>query len=494
MAQNEIVINGTKRLTRHSHHAKFGGRSVSACRRPRAVPNHIEQGIVTMIEHAKQPKQLRDHDQPRLSLTDVRVLTHLYQCSQGTECKVTLTNKQLSRQINRSVRTIQESLSNLVRCNVIERKKIDINDPFSLITTSIQNIDLAKKLSTIKHTSHKENNRTANKKTTRSTKTDLERYPFRYLRVASRIPQENFHASMQAGQAYWEWLSDAMKATNMSITIHTAAQKRKLSTGKRGGVVPRLYRRFTLSGEAVPQLHSFAIRLMETSHEGTFRVVETDHPLILVDDVSGDKLTRLPGSAATIETSPNNFQATLVAPRALSREERLAVQRALISLVDGDRAANSNNQLRRFPGSINNKPELEVAFVSRTHTLPLSKTLSDFELGQLLVLGQSLQNWNTNTANTSAKKENTANPSTEGTHDASAVDPSGQDYGFTIQLLRQRVSEQEIINQIAERAAIRKKYGFSTKCPAHFKYAALTLESARKIYRQRNTEKPTVNN
>lgn len=79
--------------------------------------------------------------------------------------------------------------------------------------------------------------------------------------------------------------------------------------------------------------------------------------VILIDDLPGNQLdaARLfwPGPLAIMETSPENYQALLVAPRELNYQERLQAARFLVARFNGDPGAAAPDQLHRLPGSRN---------------------------------------------------------------------------------------------------------------------------------------------
>jgi hypothetical protein len=106
--------------------------------------------------------------------------------------------------------------------------------------------------------------------------------------------------------------------------------------------------------------------------EVCMRVTGADHPLLLVDDLdlcATNRLADMLGRCglAVVETSPGNFQVSVLADRPLNADQRAAAQRALARRLGGDPAAIGGAQLRRIPGSVNAKPALGDLFVSRLH-------------------------------------------------------------------------------------------------------------------------------
>lgn len=84
--------------------------------------------------------------------------------------------------------------------------------------------------------------------------------------------------------------------------------------------------------------------------------------VILIDDIEGNQLDAIrafwSGPLAIIETSPENYQAFLIAPRGLNSSEYLRAARFLAARFDGDLGAAVPGQLHRFPGSPNWKPSI----------------------------------------------------------------------------------------------------------------------------------------
>lgn len=94
--------------------------------------------------------------------------------------------------------------------------------------------------------------------------------------------------------------------------------------------------------------------------------------VILIDDVASNQLDAIrafwSGPLAIIETSPENYQVFIIAPRGLNSTEYLRAARFLADRFDGDLGACSPGQLHRFPGSPNWRPALVTAgrpFITR---------------------------------------------------------------------------------------------------------------------------------
>ena len=188
---------------------------------------------------------------------------------------------------------------------------------------------------------------------------------------------------------YWRCLAASAEIAGWSGQVAFRGQRRRLD-GLRGGD-------FSLATSALTEAPQAAIRALaiaadrsqtQTKVEVSWRVSHEVHPFLLVDDLQAATLARLPSAGcAILETSPGNFQATLVAPRALSGGERLVAQRALARRFGGDEGAVSRSQLRRCPGSRNHKPELTAPFCARVHACSAAGVLDRLLLAELLTEG-----------------------------------------------------------------------------------------------------------
>lgn len=140
----------------------------------------------------------------------------------------------------------------------------------------------------------------------------------------------------------------------------------------------------------LPAIDAYVTKRAGVGEEVVFQVVGDEHRLLLIDDVPKSLLDALPPQAIVLETSPDTFQVTLIAPRALNKDDRKAAQRALVWQFQGDPGALASNQLRRLPGSINNKSELSEAFATRIFRLPndSNAVLSTSETDRLILDGQ----------------------------------------------------------------------------------------------------------
>ncbi|SIR91892.1 RepB DNA-primase [Janthinobacterium sp. TND4EL3] len=87
-----------------------------------------------------------------------------------------------------------------------------------------------------------------------------------------------------------------------------------------------------------------------------------EHGLVLVDDLTADKISRMAKdgfpSAATIETSPGNYQAWVkLSDRPLSDDARTVAARSLASTYGGDLNSADSKHYGRLAGFTNQKPK-----------------------------------------------------------------------------------------------------------------------------------------
>lgn len=327
---------------------------------------------------------------------------------------------------------------------------------------------------------------------TRSSK----KFPFRWLKDPQRFAtlDEDLNVALSTAATYWSWIDAGCMTMGAALPIKVVGQKRRVSDGERGGQLPFWGGPIANTKNAAYQMQRSAESAAEWKCEATFNIPKEAHPLLLVDDVSLENLQKLPGACAVIETSPDNFQATLIAPRHLTMQERKYAQFALIQLVDGDPGANSCNQLRRFPGSLNNKPGLDKVFISRVHFLSQDHTISFEKLDHLIALGKSLSKSFTEKtlathANSVSTDQTQIPPSSEQQMDPppqslvskshSDQSQSGIDFRHACDALKRGATETSVVSAIATRAGQRKKNGKPLGDGAHIAYAQRTVRNAR---------------
>lgn len=290
--------------------------------------------------------------------------------------------------------------------------------------------------------------------------------------VSEKVIQKFGHGA--GGDAYWSWVQTGCARVGWAGQIRFVQQRRRIKDGERGGQF----------GERVVSLANaktgaaatlFDAATTRGDIEVTFQAVDALHPLLLVDDLdaTGVELLRTLVPAALVETSPGNYQATVVAPRLLTRAERLAAQHTLAQRLDADDCATSSTQLRRFPGSKNAKPSLPAPFFARLVGEPGVGVVMSVEfLAELL-------------ASAGATTTVQRSQGEHGTRALGALGDSELDFGWVLQQIKTRpgVSDGQLELELAARAACRNRHGDGSNegAPGHVKYAKRTVASARRV-------------
>ena len=323
---------------------------------------------------------------------------------------------------------------------------------------------------------------------------------FKRLKDPSRLASvpKDVQDALDLSPAYWDFIREGFRQIAFNAQLRSEVQYRRVSDGERGGPQPNRSRKFH-PNNALFQAKRAALFAMQEGLETTFQVDAEEHPLLLIDDLDAAALERLPDACAVLETSPGNYQATLIAPRSLSSSEFLLVQDGLFSTVGGgDHGAKGAKQLRRFPGSINNKPALSIPFVTRVERVSPRQVLSAEELDQLIKAGdknRSLCRFDSKGKDVSRADVNVKSCPPEEDKQSQAVDnkiqtqttdksPSGGDFGKAIELMCKRWPDARIIEHIGQRALARKKNGHTSNHPSILDYATKTVAKARAAYRK----------
>lgn len=424
-----------------------------------------------------------------LNLTTRKLVCWLAQNVAVGETVVTVTQSQMAVAIGKTTRTVQTSLKACeAACLMISAKS-----KFRFTATRIE-FKNAAFVDWIKQ-NHEQLHSGAKVPSPSIFTKSSEKFPFRWLKDPQRFAtlDDDLKHALSTAQTYWRWIDAGCMTMGATLPINVVGQKRRTSDGERGGQLPIWGGSIANTKNAGYEMQKSAESAATWKCEATFNIPREVHPLLLVDDVSLENLKKLPDACAVIETSPDNFQATLIAPRQLTMQERKFAQFALIKLVDGDPGANSCNQLRRFPGSLNNKSGLDKAFVSRIHHLSASQTLSVDELNHLLGLGKTLAKISTEGASAngyiaaapsepsmSVGSTQAANELVTGKTNSSNSDQSasGQDFRFACDELKRGATSSSVISAIAIRAGQRRKNGKPLGDGAHVVYAQRTVRNA----------------
>jgi hypothetical protein len=403
---------------------------------------------------------------------------------------LTITQSEMAAAIGKTTRTVQNLLKACVAVRLIVPSKS--RNRFAPTRIEFENIDLVELIKQ-NHVQLQGGTRASPPPIfTRSS----ERFAFRWLQDPQRFTtlDEDLKAAMSTAATYWDWIDAGCTTMGATLPVKVVGQKRRVSDGERGGQLPCWGGINANTKNAAYQMQRSAESAAGWKGEATFNIPQEVHPLLLVDDVSLKDLSKLPQACAVIETSPNNFQATVIAPRLLTMQERKFAQFALIQLVDGDPGANSSNQLRRFPGSLNNKPSLDKVFISRVHYLSAGHTLSVDELQHLIGLGKTLAKSSSEEASVNGQITSVPSAPSMSVHSDQTTgelvsdrakksnsdqSASGQDFRIACVGLKRGVTESSVISAIAARAGQRKKNGKPFGDPAHSTYAEKTVRVAK---------------
>lgn len=277
---------------------------------------------------------------------------------------------------------------------------------------------------------------------------------------------------------YFAWVIGASLCAGHEPNFQVLGQRRKRD-GERGGTFIPCGLAAEIPASEVVQSATAAVQWSANERvELTYRLGGEAHPLLLLDDVTAEALTRLPWPGAVIESSPGNFQVTLIADRSLSPQERLLAQRGLQRHANADKAAVSSAQLRRMPGSINGKRELDRVFVARLHSVPTAAPATG--LGSLVDSFIAAGRDRGGTEKTSDRK---SNKQVDGVQDAGvSKDQSAADFGWLMHQLTRKVQRAEdvLVAELAAKAGARSRHGQPREHLEHLAYAKKTLRACLK--------------
>lgn len=449
-------------------------------------PSQITPGATTQ---AVAQRALQD---TRLNCSDLRIAQYLLNSLPANSSAVTIENRALSKAIGRSVRTVQDAFVRLSRAGLIHRTQLNADAQFSLRETTLNITAVRKALAANKATLSSASKRRRAKKKKLVAPAAI-RFPFHYLKEPRRF--EAAHASLadelQAGHAYWQMLSKHASSPSAPLRVKVSSQRRKISDGDRGAPMWGQQMR----ADDLAAIDAYVLLHAAAGEEVAFQVVSADHRLLLIDDVPKHLLDALPAQAIVLETSPETYQVTLIAHRALNKDERKAAQRTLVWQFQGDPGAMASNQLRRLPASLNNKPKLQEAFVTRIVKLPndLNAVLSANETDWLIEEGQrSVGSRKQVKSNADAAAPTVT---TNATSDEKAPDNSEsvQEFRWAREQLRRGADKAKLRVQLAHKAHARGKR--STFAEA-LEYADMTLFNVSKYWPQgfasRNSGRPSA--
>lgn len=424
---------------------------------------------------------------------DVALLRALVQRLPPGQSVVRLLNDQLAKAVRRTPRTVQSALGRLVKAGLVTREaRASIGKSAAIGTevtwplhhaaqslcSPIQVVDSL--AAAVTSTMRRPTKARARRPVDPTMSTD--RFEFRHLREAHRIAHlpEAVASAGQDCQAFVEFLARGFGDRGSAVEVHLLGLRRKVRDGKRGAPSPQL---------TMPLVGDWRAPLRWASHlrhcmademniaEAMFKVEEEHHPLLLVDDVREEALARIPPGSAVVETSPGCFQVSAFAPRNLRPQERIFAQRALIELLGGDGAANSSNQLRRMPGSVNNKADLGCAFVSRLVRVDSAPHFDHLTLQHLLDEGWVLS-MGGSSALQQAPSSSPSKPSATGD-----ITQSGRDIRWVMRRLANGEPE-SVVRRDLERSAILRGKSRGAATGDHG-YTGATMAKAKKYLAER---------
>jgi hypothetical protein len=179
---------------------------------------------------------------------------------------------------------------------------------------------------------------------------------------------------------------------------------------------------------------------------------------------------------------------TLIAAYDLTKEDRRAAQRALVWRFQGDPGALASNQLRRLPGSLNNKARLSEAFVTRIVRLPSGENaaLSSSQTDSLVQEGQLIVGHRKPVKAAADAAVSAASTSANQDEKGPDTSESAKEFRWARDQLRQGADRTKVRMQLAERAHARGKR--STFASA-LEYADMTLFNVGKYERYGRTNR-----
>lgn len=286
--------------------------------------------------------------------------------------------------------------------------------------------------------------------------------------------------------AFWRWIADGLCNSRWEGWLSLYGQRRK-KDGQRGGtftLAQVMVEKESIADVLGPQLESASLCAIAAATsrspkrgpliEVVFKLDTLPHPLLLVDDVTlttaMEELKALPG-VALVETSPGCYQASIMMREPLSAAQLVQAQRGFAQLYGGDAGAVGRQQLRRPPGSMNQKRSLAQPFAAIVRCLNGGQFPADL-LDKAMACGQQFER-----DNSTSVREYGSGARRVGIDDSE----SAKDFGFVTEQLTTRgtrMTHSQIINQVARRAGERRRHGFKPGDVRHYKYAVRTLLSA----------------
>lgn len=430
---------------------------------------------------------------------DVALLRALVQRLPPGQSVVRLLNEQLAKAVRRTPRTVQSALRRLVKAGLVTREDHTSKGKSIAIGTEVtwplhhasqcqcSPSQVIESLAATVASTMRRPTRARRRRPLDPTKA-TERFPYRCLREAHRIAHlpDAVASAQQDCETFVEFLARGFGDRGPVVEVHLLGLRRKVRDGLRGAPSPEFDMPLVGDWQAPRRWASHLRHCMADAMniaEAMFKIQDKDHPLLLVDDVCEEALVRIPAGSAVVETSPGCFQVSAFAPRNLKPQERLFAQRALIELLSGDGAANSSNQLRRMPGSVNNRDDLDCAFVARLASVDRAAHFDDLTLQHLLNEGYVLY-MGGSSALPQTPDSSGAAPSSPGERSASRdTTQSGRDIRKVMRRLANGEPESEVRRDLELSAISRGKS--RSAATGNRGYTGATLAKAKKYLAER---------
>lgn len=229
-----------------------------------------------------------------------------------------------------------------------------------------------------------------------------------------------------------------------------------------------------LGRDGIDKLRPF-LSARNSDHSDIFWRPVPPTPLIMLDDLAPDSARHLALKYAglAVQTSRDKAQIWLIVERPVDVQERHDMQVALIARHGADRGASGGRQVGRLPGYRNHKPQysddppwvnLLLATEGRAHPFLISPAARGGARGS-----GSFQ------AKQGADDEATRARAARG--EMATIDESARDWFHARSRMEQGVSDELILQEIAERALRRGKRSTWREC---VDYATRTVQNARK--------------
>ncbi|MBP6902104.1 MAG: hypothetical protein KBC73_18575 [Burkholderiaceae bacterium] len=434
-----------------------------------------------------------------LKQVDVLLLRALLQRLPPGQSVVRLLNAQLALAVKRTPRTVQCSLKRLVAAGLVIREAHTSQGKSKAIGTEVtwplsyaaecqcSPIQVIESLGAAVTAATRRPKKSRAKRSLDAT-VSTGRFEYRHLRAAHRVSHlaDAVPAALADCEAFVEFLARGFSRSATPVEIHLFGLRRKVTDGERGAPAPQLTTELVGTWGAPWRWASHLRRCLGDSKdvaEAMFRVEDDCHPLLLVDDVRAPALSRIPKGSAVVETSPGCYQVSAFAPRNLRPQERLFAQRALIALLGGDPAAKSSRQLRRMPGSVNNKNDIDCAYVARLVSVDNAPHFDEATLQKLLNEGWVLSMGGESDLRQTPEATHTPSALSGNCREGADTTQSGRDMRMVMRRLANGEAE-SVVRRSLERSAMQRGKSLSSATGSRG-YVGATIAKAKKFLAER---------